>query len=305
MEALAATSTPEAPEVPEAEVLGEVLASESEGVPVRASAAMLLGQLGSRKAEDALLANLSMATDTTLRARIAKALAKVGSVHSIRVLTELAQDPEPIVRSQASFSRSVIAYRLGLSGFELPVPSAPEMLEVDPSNSLPLKIEPASAEEIRATLSSLGGDTYGLMPSEEVGYRIECGPRRMVLALARDFVQRNITALAMKRYMFFGLIARRSPVDGSFSVSLLLFEWPSDEDRFYVAAHRTDGKQLLFGPGVTDSDAATFELNAVSGRGSKAVLVRGRLQGPAISITEALCSQSIAEQEAPGRMPPS
>jgi hypothetical protein len=302
MDALVASAFPEAPEV-----LGEVLGAPSEDVSLRAAAAAQLGRLAPPEAEDILLNNLPTATDLVLRVRIAEALAKAGSVHSIDMLQELArEDPEATVRRQASFSSSIIAYRSGLSGYEIPVPSATEVLELDPDNSLAFTIGPASVEETRATLSSLGTDTYGLTLSDEVGYRIECGPTRMFLTLAADFVRRrrNVRGVGMKRYMLPGLIAQRSPVNGDMSVRMLLFSWPADDDHFHLAVHRTGGNQLLYGSGVTDGDAAEFELNSIRGRGNMAVLLRGRLQRSAVFFTDALSSPTIVEQAVPQEFQP-
>jgi hypothetical protein len=295
MEALVITGAPEAPEV-----LDTVVRDTSADAYLRASAATQLGRVDQPEAEGILLNQLPTVTESLVQMSIVKALTRVGSVASLDALARLArEDPDPAVRRQASFSCSVVAYRNGLSGYELPVPTASEILKLDPSSALTVTFGRASAEETQATLASLGDDTYGLTLSNEEGYRIECGTLRMLLCLNADLAQRGITALTEKGTMLLGLVAQRSSIDGSFSTRLLAFAWTATQGHFNLAVYRTDGQQLLFGSGVVDDGGATFDLNAVGGTGSKAVLLRGRLQGPIISIVEALSSRFTIGQKVP------
>jgi HEAT repeats len=295
MEALVNTGIPEA-----SEVLDTVVKDTNVDAYVRASAATQLGRVDQPETEAILLNQLPTVTEPVVRMKIVQALARLGSVPSLGELARLArEDPDPAVRRQASFSCSVVAYRNGLSGYELPVPAASEILKLDPSSALAVTFGSTSAEETQATLASLGDDTYGLTLSNEVGYRIECGLLRMLLGLNEDLVQHGITALTEKGTMLLGLVAQRSSIDGSFSTRMLAFAWTATQGQFSLAVHRTDGKQLLFGSSVVDDGGATFDLNGVGGTGSKAVLLRGRFEGTLISITEALSSRTTIDHQAP------
>jgi hypothetical protein len=297
MEALAKSDAPDA-----TEVLSSVINDSATDTYVRAVAAIQVGRLNQPEAEEALLSLLPTVTEPVVRMKIVEALARVGSVDSVEELARVAsEDAEPSIRRQAEFSRSVVAYRNGLLGYELPVPTSSAFLKVDPSNSRAVTFVRASREEIKGSLAALGDDTYGLRLSNEVGYRIECGSLRMFLGLDADLIQRGIDALTDRGAMLLGLVAQRSSLDGSFSTRLLVFARTADEDHLRLAVHRTDGKQMLFGSGQVDSSGATFELNAVGGQGSKAVFLRGVLQGPLVSITEAVSSGTIVEQRIPRR----
>jgi HEAT repeats len=295
MEALVKTGVPET-----SEVLDTVVKDTSADAYLRASAATQLGRIDQPEAEGVLLNQLPTVTEPVVRMKIVKALARIGSVASLDALARSArEDPDPTVRRQASFSCSVVAYRNGISGYELPVPTSSEILKLDPSSALAVTFGRASAEETQAALASLGDDTYGLTLSNEEGYRIECGALRMLLALDADLVRDGITALTEKGTMLLGLVAQRSSIDGSFSTRLLAFAWAETQDHFNLAVHRTGGQQLLFGSGVVDDGGVNFDLNAVGGTGSMAVLLRGRLQGTLISITEALSSRTTIAQKVP------
>jgi HEAT repeats len=298
MEALVMAATPDVPQV-----LAEILGNRGENPAIRAAAASQLARTGRPEAEDLLLRWLPTATDLVVRVKILGALARVGSRFSLSELDRLARDPEPAVSRLANFSRSVVAYRAGLPGHEVRVPSQGDFLKVDPARSAPFAVGRAGVEEIRATLVSLGTDTFGLNLSTRVGLRIDCDLTRLFMTISEDFARRGVAGL-LKQPMLPGLIAQRAPSDGSYSVRMILLAGPQENGRFHVAMHRTDGTQMMFGSGRADDEGATFELRSVRGRGNVAAILRGRLHGSEIVLTEAASAQRVTEQSAPKPLTP-
>jgi hypothetical protein len=296
MDALVLAAAPVAPQL-----LGEILGNSDEDSAVRAAAATQLARTARPEAEDLLLRVLPAVTDLVVRVKIVGALARVGSPFSLSELDRLARDPEPAVSRLAAFSRSVIAYRAGLSGHQVPVPD--DFLEVDAKTSAPLAVGPAGVEEVRATLADLRNDTFGLNLSSRVGLRIDCGLTRLFLTLSEEFTRRGLAGL-LRQPMLPGLIAQRAPSDGSYSVRMVLLAGPQDDGGFHIAVHRTDGSQLLFGSGAADDEGGTFELRSVQGRGSLAAALRGRVHGSEIIFTEAASSQQVVGQLAPQPLTP-
>jgi HEAT repeat protein len=293
MDLLVMAATPDLPQL-----LAEILGNADEDPAVRAAAATQLARTGRPQVEDLLLRSLPTATDLVVRVKIVAALARVGSPFSLVELDRLTGDPEPTVSRLAAFSRSVIAYRAGLSGHELPVPAPQDFLEVDVESSAPLVVGPAGVQETRATLADLRNDTFGLDLSSEAGLRIECGLSRLFLTLSEEFVRRGLAGL-LRQPMLPGLIAQRAPSDGSYSVRMLLLAGPQEDGGFHIAVHRTDGSQMLFGSGAEDEEGATFELRSVRGKGSLPALLRGRVQGFKIVFTEAAAAQRVGGQSTP------
>jgi HEAT repeats len=298
MDALVMAATPDV-----SQVLGDILGNSDEDPAVRAAAATQLTRTGRPEVEDLLLRGLPTATDLVVRVKIAGALARVGSPFALSELDRLADDPEPAVSRLAAFSRSVIAYRAGLSGHEVPVPAPDDFLEVDAETSEPLVVGPAGAAETRATLADLGNDTFGLDLSRRVGLRIECGLTRLFMTFSEEFARRGVAGL-LRQPMLPGLIAQRAPSDGSYSVRMVLLAGPQDDGGFHIAVHRTDGSQMLFGSGATDAEGGSFELRSVKGRGSLAAVLRGRIQSSEIVFTEAASSQLVGGQVTPQPLTP-
>jgi HEAT repeats len=296
IDALVLAAAPDAPQL-----LGEILGNPDEDPAVRAAAATQLARTARPEAEDLLLRGLATATNLIVRVKILGALARVGSPFSLSELDPLTRDPEPAVSRVAAFSRSVIAYRAGLSGHQVPVPD--DFLEVDPKASAPLVVGRAGVEETRATLADLGNDTFGLDLSGRVGLRIDCGLTRLFLLLSEEFSRRGLAGL-LRQPMLPGLIAQRAPSDGSYSVRMVLLAGPEEDKGFHVAVHRTDGGQLLFGSGAVDEEGGTFELRSVQGQGRLAALLRGRVQGSEIIFTEAASSQQVGGQLTPQPLTP-
>lgn len=293
MDALARVAIPDV--VP---VLAEIVGNTDEDAAIRATAAMQLARTGSPEAEDVLLRNLSTATDLVVVLRLLSALARIGTVFSLSELDQVVRDRQPAVSQLAAFSRSVIAYRAGLTGYEVPAPAAEDLLELDREHAAQIMVGRASAHEIRATLADLRHDDFGVALSNSVGLRIECGLTRLFMTVSDDFVRRGLDGI-LRRPMVPALVAQRAPSDGSYSIRMILLAGPDGDGKFHVALHRTDGYPVMFGGGVADDEGARFELRSVRGRGSFAAVVRGRLHGSEIVFTEAASSRRLTGQSAP------
>jgi hypothetical protein len=278
-----------APDLPA--LLGEIVGNRDEDTATRAAAATQLARSIGPAAEGLLLRALPAAAHVVVRVKITGALARVGGVASLPWLDRLAGDPEPAVSRMAAFGRSVISYRLGLPGHEVPTPD--DFLTVDAERSGPIAVDRAGAEEAGATLASLRNDTFGLALSTRRALRIECGLNRLVLMFSEDFARRGADS-PLRQPTVPGLIAQRAP-GGSYSVRLVLLAGPQDEGGFHLAAYRTDGTQTMFGLATAD----TFELRSVPGRGSLPVLLRGRFQGPEVIFTAATSAQRVTNQSTP------
>ena len=298
LNAVAILAGPDAPAV-----LGEVLNAPDEDPGLRAVAAASLARSGLPEAETILLDALPTATSLLVRARIAAALGKVGTVFSLDELEALADDPEPAVRQQAAFSRVLAAYRIGIPGIQTPAPEPDQILELETGSEVPFAIRQASREETGAAMTALSGDTFGVDLSDRAGFQIECGPARMFLVLSEDLARLGAAGMS-RRSMVAGLVARRAPADGSLSVALVVLAGPQGDGGFHVAVYRGDGRQSLYGSGTVHGDGGDFELRSVKGRGNVAAFLRGRIQRQAVAFTEARSAARTTERGVPRPLEP-
>ncbi len=284
------------------DALGAVLGNENEESPIRAAAALNLGQTRSTLAETTLLEQLPRAAEGIVRQSVVKALGMIGSEDSLRRLAELSRDDDPVVRRQARFGCSLIAHRSGQAGWEPPIPSSTQILNLEAGNVGTFYVRSASSSEVAAIVGSLGNRTYSLTLSTSSGYLIECGQSRMVLLLNEDVLKEDLASSLAKQRSIAGVVVVRAPVDGSYSIRWIVFTWPSEDDRFLIAVHRTNGSQVFFGSALLSEGGADFQIASVSGLGNSPASVRGRIQGLSIALTEALTSQGISRQLRPRRI---
>jgi len=245
-----------------------------------------------------LLKRLAVTRDLIVRIKVVGALARVGSRFSLSELDRLARDPEPAVSRLAAFGGSVVAYRLGLPGHEVPVPAPDNFLKVERDRLAPVLVGRTGPEETRITLAGLRHDSFGLNLTTQVGFRIDCGVTRLFLTLSEEFVRRGVAGV-LKQPMLLGLVAQRAPSDGTYSVRMVLLAGPQDKGKFHISVHRTDGTQMMFGSGTADDLQGRFELQSLRGRGNMAAILRGVVHGSEIVITEAGSSQLMSGQSAP------
>jgi len=267
-----------------AEVLGRVLLNPEEEDLLRASAASYLGRLGGRAAEDVLLESLTTPMQTLVRVKLAGALGRAGTRRSMGALQELANRDEEPVRRSARLGLSVVAYREGQRGFDLPVPEPEEMLDLDPGKALPFSVRPTHLDELGRAREWVSRSPYGIRLAEWPLYLIEFGELCQLFALDARALESNLAALLAERPLLLGAIATYSAEDESYATQWLLLTWPAEGGRFHMAVYDTAGTPVLYSFGITDSRVAEFMLRAVQGSGNAPISLQGRIRGSAFTF---------------------
>jgi hypothetical protein len=298
MEALTTARAPDSHRL-----LEQVLRAGDEDPGVRAAAAAQLARLGDAEAERALLDALPDATEPTVQVEIAAALAKSGSPRALDALGRLAESAAELVRQQAAFACSVIAYRERQPGFELPVAAPEEIVQPDADQAIPITAGRPPALEVANAIATLAGETYGVRVTGDLSFFIRCGPEQMMLALDQEAAT-NLGDVAATRPLLLGLLARRAPVDGSYAVQGLLLSWPEKGSRFNVALHRPAGDQLLFGGAERRGELVQFALNTVRQPGAVPATVRGSFERSKFELVDSLSAQTRLEPRAPTAIEP-
>lgn len=250
---------------------------------VRAAAVGHLGRIGGPDAEGVLIGLAADTKDPSLRMRIASALAKAGGPDAMRALDGLVDDPESRVRQRAAFARSVLAYRHGIAGYELPVPADDDLTPYPQLDGLTVRSERAILQEAAAVLDDLRHDSYGLQLSRDSIHAIDCGPTRMFLALDEAGAKAVLSARD-DRPRLLGVVAQQSPEDGSHDVKWLVFSTPAKGET-HVSVHRQTGEQVLFGTASGKSGSAKFEFRSVAAVGNPSATVAGDIQDGRLSLS--------------------
>lgn len=265
-------------------ILREILASPHEDPQIRIITAYQIAQIG-EESEAALLETLPTARDQQLQIAIIQSLARVGSQRAIENLKEFSPGYELSVQRLAQFSQTVIAYRLGITGYELPQPE--KMLEGDPQQRVDVTILQASAEEMGNIQPWLEkGAAFNLELSQSLNYRIDCGQRHLALVFERS-LEEDVLARLNERNRLAGLVASRAETDGSYSTRYLVFTTPKSRSELSIAVHRTDGQPAYAGSTKRNRSILSFELRAVAVRGASPTLIRGSVSSEGVTFEEA------------------
>lgn len=266
MSLLAATGDPLA-----GDVFRSALADRSAGVEVRAAGATWLSRLGGMAAEGALLDGLAAADEVPIvQHKIIAGLARVGSGASLRRLADAVQAMDPAVREHAAFARSVVAYRSGTPGFELPVVEPAMLLPAPPGAAAVASASAAQPEVALRLLEQIAGDSYGVVGEHDTVTLFQHGRRQKAAVLGRAGLQD-----ARSRPAIAGLVALRAETDGSYATSLLALTWPNGAYGVHLSMNRLSGRAMYFGEGSFDGDALRFRLDAVRGPGTTETTVSG------------------------------
>jgi hypothetical protein len=122
----------------------------------------------------------------------------------------------------------------------------------------------------------------------------------MLVGLNPEGVHDDGTSSLTSRPFILGLVADRSPEDGSYSVRWLLLSWPGEKAPLVnLAVHRPSGDRILHGTLKIGAKRGEFELRSVRRPGGVPVLLRGRLADNVIRITEALSEQIATARRSP------
>ena len=282
-------------------LLARILRDGQEDRGIRAAAASELGRLGpGPDAVGMLLGSLLEIEDPGIRIQIAGALARVGTPDAMEPLGRVAERSEGALKLQAEFARSVIACRHDVRGYDFPPVSPREALALDSERAQAFGFERAPLAEALVALAHLGSDTYGLLPEPELSHVILCGPARMLVALNPEALGGDAKSGPATRPFVLGLIADRSQEDGSYSMRWLMLSWPDGKSsQVNLAVHRPSGDRILSGALKTGAKGGTFELRSVRRPGGVPILLRGRLAGRDVAVSEALSEQVATTRRSP------
>lgn len=240
---------------------------------VRATGATLLSRTGAA-AEAVLLDALPEERSAVVRHKITAGLARIGSERAISALTAQLEGAADDLRAHIEFARSVVAYRLGRTGYELPAVEDADVLPA-PAPAQPGeagRAEPAPVGTAPAVVADVASDSYGVALDSSAIATVVCGERHFALIVNPEAFEGE---LMLERPVIAGLVAGRAPVDGSYHTSMVVLCHPEGEARYRIAVHRLNGRAMYTGSAVRSGYGVEFELAAVRGPGAVETTITG------------------------------
>lgn len=282
------------------EVLRSVLENEGDDPSLRRLAAIALWRVNTAEAREALLAAAETVKDPTALLGVAKSLGRVGDERALAALQAIrGRDERPLVE-QASFAASLLSYRLGLPGNDLPVPH--EFEKMPPSNQGSIRFVTPEPEEVERFFAGYQSEPYDIELSRESLRQVFCTGAVWMLALNRAFDNADGLAALRKRKSVVGLLASRNPEKGSYSVGFLLLAAPAQgRDHVDFLIHRSTGEPAWAGAITFDAGGeARFAIHTAGRIGIVPVEMEGIWAGNGrLELTRAVSALRVTEKMQP------
>jgi HEAT repeats len=265
---------------------------------VRGAAASQLGRIqASGSVEEVLRGALLVEPDPGVQIQIAGALGRIGGPDALEPLGKLMGLSDGLVKEQAVFARAVVAHRNRVVGYELPAPDARDALPLNSELAKPFAFVQAPLREALLAAENIGREAWGLTLQPERCYLVRCGADQMAVFVDFD-------ALASRPGVV-GLVADRSPEDGSYGVHWLVLSWAGDgKSHRCLAVHRPSGARIFGGTVGLGPKGGKFELRSVNRAGGVPILIRGRTDGQALHVVDAISEQRATPRRTPAPMQP-
>lgn len=275
-------------------VFEAVLENEKVSPEIRYLAAIYLGKIPTPAAIDILVKN-SQVRDERVLAGVMKALGCIGDKSALDAISTAKNRAKGLAAAQAEFAATLIAHRLGLEEYELPVPETRDLVELDLHCARPFQITQADDTDAEFCLRSFAGQPFGIEFSKYPMYQVRCGRNTLMILLNRDFGDKTNVSTLVKRKAFLGVVAMRSEETQLYSIAYLLLTSPArEDDAISILIYRTNGKLTFTGIARVVENSAEFIILAFPQPGAFAVKIEGALEDGKLEIKTAL-STTVAQ----------
>jgi hypothetical protein len=241
---------------------------------VRAAGATWLSRVHASDAEASLIEAFGVETAPAVRHKIVAGLARVGSAASLEALSSALEQGDPNLAEHARFAQSVVAYRSGITGYEMPVIPEAERLPALAAEPVAALVVPAQSEIAQLFIDEVGSDGYGVAIDGRVTL-LGCERREFVVGI--DVSLRGNPVDALSQPTIAGVIGLRAESDGSIHTSMLIMSTPAAASRVHISVNRVTGRGMYFGTGEVEGEQVRFSLDALPAPGALETTVRGRL----------------------------
>jgi hypothetical protein len=256
-----------------------VLVDEQQRRQMRQAAAYDLGRIGTLEAVAVLRSNLGIDDMPTKRAVIT-ALGRAGGQEDLRAIDELLKHSDGLpldVIQAAEWARTLLAYRLGADGFELPAPRPTDFVELAPSGTRPVESRPVDAQTATKAVNDLSAEGFGIPLDPDSGIVVRCGDQDYLYLQNRQYSAPDAAKRLMQRKSMLGVVAVRytDEID-AFSTMYLVLTHPSQvPNRAQILLTSSAGVPAFAGEAVLEQDQASFAVRTVESPGA----IPAELQG--------------------------
>ncbi|MBA4159859.1 MAG: HEAT repeat domain-containing protein [Gemmatimonadetes bacterium] len=250
-----------------------VLQDEAAPPRLRYTAAVELGRMGERGAGAVLLAGLKAKNDLVVRG-VLQSLARTGGKEAFEAVGVLRRRQQ--LARWTDWPLTLMAYRLGERGFEIPFPSSRKIVPLDRSRAEEIVLENPKTREAARVVGPQLESMPGISPAAEPGVVMQCGGRGMMYLANREFAGREGVERLTRRKAVQGVVLVHYPVEsGAWDVRYFVLTHPAAAPgTVQILVVSSDGVVAFAGEGRIEG--GEFALWTVEHPGAIPVDVRGR-----------------------------
>jgi len=281
-------------------MLNKLLIDESEDLPARRLAAVNLWKSNTPTAHRYLLKAAQTITNGEILGALVKALGRVGDKKALDTVIAIVKRSRGLLRAQASFAASLISYRHGLEGHDLPVPTT--YLPMPTANQMRLNFVAPPKAEVDVFASSLDKEPCGISFSGDLMHQFNCPGGGWILALNQQLSAGNALSALTSRKAMLGVLAAKNSEDGRYSTTHFIISSPGTlRGKVNILVYRITGTPAWAG-GTTSVDAnqAKFKLQTVGSLGVVPMEMEGVLSvSGKLTVTKAVSATRVTEKKHP------
>lgn len=285
-----------------AEIFQALIVDREAPSRIRHLAVMGLYEQGTEEAVHLLVESARDVRTPRTLAPIAMALGRIGGEEALPVIQQIgARTNNDLVKAQADFAASVLAYRLNVDEHTVRIPSARHLMKLDSdTRTRPIQVASAERREISQCMAALATEPVGIGYSSSQAHWIECEPNTFMLLWNEAFVPEGLSK-PLRRKAILGVLARKSEFWEAYSLSAFLFATPSadQEERLQLSIHRTKGQLAYMGEMRVGREGARFEIRTVQRPGAAAVHVAGGIREGTVRMEEAVSAVDVQKRKVP------
>lgn len=287
-----------------ADLLRRVLEGDTEESGLRRLAAVSLWRLNTPEALGYLRTALETVKNPVALTGVVKCLGRVGDESALKAIMKVKKTARGVLRSQASFAASLISYRLGLRGNDLPMPR--EYVRMPRTRKQELKFVSVSKVEVELFTDFLITEPFGIELSRSSLLHFSCPGGRWMIGFNRDITGTKAIESMWHRKTLLGIIAAKHNEDGHYSASYLILTKPrTKEAKIDILITRITGEPAW--AGTTTSIIANqvkFAIRTVGRIGIAPLKLEGFMRANGkVSITSAISGTHVSETRHPLRLP--
>lgn len=279
------------------DILGNIIANETEDTDIRAIAALNLSYLPNKNSEIELIKNLGV-KDNLIKTKIIKSLGCIGTQEALNALDKLPESNVDYVRKQLNFSKALIAFRLGLKRDDLPFIEGTKRKPSKDETQIKLTLEPILQDELKKHLDLFDDSNYGINFSNDFGYQLIAGKAKWFFTINKEFISKDANLAIIKQKMIVGLLNRWLKEAKKYEVQYIVLANPK-KDSIEIMVVQSNGEIVYSGYGNIRDSTMTFTISDISRAGTAPTYVSGKLVNRKIQLDIMIASPKRIEKKSP------